>query len=456
LAGDEFQPGFFRNRFSSVSNCFFSLLALLLILSNPLSVWAEEIPKIDLTPEEQAWLAEQPEIVLGATTEYPPLVFKRADGTYDGMLVDLYEQINRRLNKKLRLHIEDPWSRVQEKAEVREIDGLALGGRAPSREAIFNSTDVLFPTYFSVFARSRDAVRINRFSDLDGLRIGYKRGAGATRNLLQKLPSAIITPYDSHEAMTQSLLRKEIDVIVAWLSYDFWSKEKLQGTIDKIFLIDEHPMDQVAHIRDDWPELIPIFNKAIVSLRHNELPLIINKWFGQWPQASKREEQPYIALTDEERAWLDQGHTVRARVSYRPPLMFKEPELSGITVDYLRTISERLGINVKFVPDETGFKEGLQDLMGENTHYDLLLSLKRTPEREERIAFTDDYFHALGDLQSGRHSVHQRYGGSERQDRVGSAGLLHGGYTRKGISFHTAFEGTHLSRRSQRSRHRTS
>ncbi len=347
--------------------------------------------EIDLTQEEAAWLAEQPEIVLGATTEYPPLVFRRADGTYDGMLVDLYEQLNRRLNNKLRLHVEDPWSRVQEKAKDREIDGLALGGRAPSREAIFNSTDILFPTYFSVFARSRNAVRIKRFSDLDGLRIGYKKGAGATRALLEKLPSAILIPYDSHESMTQSLLRQEIDVIVAWLSYDFWIKERLQGTIDKIFLIDEYPMVQVAHIRDDWPELIPIFNKAIANLKHSELPLIINKWFGQWPRASKRTEQPYIALTDKERAWLDQGHTVRARVGDRPPFMFKEPELSGIAVDYLRTISERLGINVEFVPGETGFQEGLQDLMGENTHYDLLLYLRRTPEREEEIAYTDDY-----------------------------------------------------------------
>jgi hypothetical protein len=73
-----------------------------------------------LTPEEQAWLAENPEIVLGAATGYEPMVIKRSDGTYVGVLVDLFEQITRRLNTKIRLHIEESWIDVQEKAQKRE------------------------------------------------------------------------------------------------------------------------------------------------------------------------------------------------------------------------------------------------------------------------------------------------------------------------------------------------
>jgi hypothetical protein len=36
-------------------------------------------PMVTLTPEEQAWLAEHPEIVLGASTDYPPMVIKRSE-----------------------------------------------------------------------------------------------------------------------------------------------------------------------------------------------------------------------------------------------------------------------------------------------------------------------------------------------------------------------------------------
>jgi PAS domain S-box-containing protein len=373
------------------SRCLRSLFVALMLSSAPLSAWAEESPKIELTPEEQAWLAQHPDIILATATGFEPLVIKTTEGAYVGVLVDLFEQINQILNTRIRLDVADSWAGAQEKAQNGEVDGLAFGAIVPRRNVLYNPSNIIFTSYPLIFARSQNEYRINSFSDLNGMRIGYKRGAGGTLSQLETLPAATLKIYDSHESMTQALLSRDIDVIAAWMSYDHWRKEKLQGVIDNILLVDEYPLDNVIYIRKDWPELIPILNKALVVLHQNELPRIMNKWFGQWPLASKREEQPRIDLTDEERAWLDQGHTVRARVSDWPPLMFKEPELSGIAVDYLRTISERFGINVKFVPDETGIQEGLQDLMGENTHYDLFLSLKRTPEREEEIAFTDDY-----------------------------------------------------------------
>jgi len=106
---------------------------------------------VELSDEEKAWLKAHPDIALGTTTDYQPMVIKRSDGTPVGVLVDLFEQISRRLNTRIRLHIEDSWADVQEKAQTREIDGLAFGGRDPRRDALYNATDILLPTYFSVF-----------------------------------------------------------------------------------------------------------------------------------------------------------------------------------------------------------------------------------------------------------------------------------------------------------------
>ena len=131
-------------------------------------------PLIDLTTEEQAWLAGHPDIVLGAPTSYPPMVIRRADGAHIGVLVDLFEQISRRLNTRIRLHIEDSWAAIQEKAQNREIDGLAFGGRDPNREVLYNPTNTLMSTYFSVFARSQNDFQLKSFSNLKGMRVGFK------------------------------------------------------------------------------------------------------------------------------------------------------------------------------------------------------------------------------------------------------------------------------------------
>jgi PAS domain S-box-containing protein len=348
----------------------------------------EKTPRLELTPEEQAWLKAHPEITLGISTSYPPHVVKNPDGTDTGVLPNLYGQISQVLNTNILLHIEDSWPDIQKKAENGEIDGLAIGGRDPNRDALYNATATVYPSYFSVFVPSRHDFQIKSFSDLDGLRIGYKRGARPAKTRLEKLPSAILMPYDDHESMTQDLLSKEIDVIVAWMSYDHWRKKTLQGTIDKIYMIEEYPLEMVIYIRKDWPELIPILNKALVALQQDELPRIINKWFGEWPELSPATIAP---LTSEERAWLAQNHRVRVRVGNHPPWLMNTPEPTGMAIEYLNIIGEFYGITFNFIPDNEPWIEGFKDLAGKHLRFDLYPTASRTPERLEKLAMSQPY-----------------------------------------------------------------
>ena len=377
-------PKFMTIAFLAVSICISGLIA---DLASPQSSGAE--PMVPLTAEEQAWLAEHPEIVLGASTNYPPHVIKLADGTHAGVLVDLFEDISRRLNTTVRLHIEDSWAGSQEKAQNGEIDGLASAGRDPNRDATFNATDTLYPSYFSVFALSQHIFRITSFSDLNGMRIGYKGAARPAKTLLEKLPSAILVPFDSNESMTQALLGKEIDLIVAWISYDHWRKNTLQGTIDKIYIIEDYPFEMVSYIRKDWPEFLPIINKALTALRQEELPHIINKWFGKWPQVSQAEK---VSLTPDERAWLIRNSMVRVRITDLPPYQSVKDNESeqGVVFEYLKLIGDRTGIKFKYEVTGKPFVEFL-DSMKQRKGPDMTALIVSTPEREEYISFSAPY-----------------------------------------------------------------
>ena len=318
------------------------------------------------------------------------MVIKRADGTHVGVLVDFFEQISRHLNTRIRLHIEDSWTDVQEKAQNREIDGLAFGGRDPSRDALYNATDVVIPTYFSVFARSQNEYQIKRFSDLEGMRIGYKRAARPTRSLLEKLPSAILKPYDNHESMTQALLSREIDVIVAWMSYDHWRKEKLQGTIDNIYLIEEYPIEMVTYIRKDWPELIPILNKTIAALQTRRAAS--SSLTNGSVNGLNYLRLHIVPLTSEERAWLDQKHTVRVRIADWPPYQIvkdNEPA-QGIVIEYLKLIIDRTGIKFKYEVTDQPFAEFLAS-MKQHQGPDMTAVIASTPEREQYLSFSEPY-----------------------------------------------------------------
>ncbi len=387
------------------------LSVIVLLLSIPSSTLAENAPDIELTQEEQAWLAQHPDIVLGTAASYPPMVIKNADGTHIGVLVDIFEQISRYLNTGIRLHIEDSWADVQEKAQNREIDGLAFGGRDSSRDALYNPTDIVLHTYFSVFARSQNEYRLKSFSDLDGMRIGHKGAARPTKSLLEKLPSAILKPYDSHEAMTQALLTKEVDVLVAWMSYDHWRKEKLQGTIDNILLIDEYPIEMVTYVRKDWPELTPILNKALAALQQEELPHIINKWFGQWPRSSTAERVPLtsedrallenhpdlaplafkirerVQLNAEERKWLQTKTRVPVRVGDYPPFFFvADGSSQGVSIDYVQLVCMAHNLDCDYVTGLT-IAESISS-MQKPGGIAIQPGWQKNPEREKLALFT--------------------------------------------------------------------
>jgi signal transduction histidine kinase len=96
-------------------------------------------------------------------------------------------------------------------------------------------------------------------------------------------------------------------------------------------------------------------------------------------------------LTDDERKWLAERHTVRVRVGEFPPYQMRKPELSGLSLDLLNAIADRYGFKVVYVLDPIGWPEAMQDVMGPRQRLDLLLTINRTPERMQQFALTQDY-----------------------------------------------------------------
>ncbi len=99
-----------------------------------------------------------------------------------------------------------------------------------------------------------------------------------------------------------------------------------------------------------------------------------------------------MQLTEQEQAWLDRRHTVRVRVADSPPYQMTTPEPQGISVDYLKLIGKRFGINFVFVTNTSlNWEMSLKDLAGDCQWIDLIVAIKRTPDREKAFALSDDY-----------------------------------------------------------------
>ncbi len=97
-------------------------------------------------------------------------------------------------------------------------------------------------------------------------------------------------------------------------------------------------------------------------------------------------------LTQVEKDWIAAGHTVRVRVANWPPYQIHDGKnLTGISVDYIKTIFKRYGIKYKLISSDTlPWKEAIEDIAF-HKRVDLLLTAKATEERVKKMLFTFNY-----------------------------------------------------------------
>jgi ABC-type amino acid transport substrate-binding protein len=115
---------------------------------------------------------------------------------------------------------------------------------------------------------------------------------------------------------------------------------------------------------------------------------------AKWVQLPPQKEKEKIEFTAEERAWLEQDHTIRVRFWQHPPYFYsKDGEVVGIAVDLLNAISENTGITFQLenrLDRFSGVLKGLREHEGP----DLVGALMPTTERENSILFTIPYFNS--------------------------------------------------------------
>lgn len=99
-----------------------------------------------------------------------------------------------------------------------------------------------------------------------------------------------------------------------------------------------------------------------------------------------------LTLTPAERAWLEQAPVIRFRVAENPPEQFFENGVVvGLSVDYAKIICANLKLQCVFTPYLGGpFAEALQKI-GKADGPDIVLTGRRSPEREALALFTEPY-----------------------------------------------------------------
>lgn len=335
-----------KGRYRYIACVLFILIVLQLQTINCYAQTKTEKKGIVFTSEELAWMKKHPVVTLGFNDQMEPLLIQEPVGTFTGIYPDLYNEIDRLLPIDIIIEV-DSWDTIVKRVRNREIDGLLGCAPSQAKASKLISTIPTHKNFPVLYAKQNAQFEINSLADIKGKTIMYQKEV--------KLIEKALEPYaDSCEVIAVNTLTDALlavldgraDLAMGLRSNTYLAAKNLLSGL-KIVLFDfEHQTTISSAIRDDWPELATIINKALQHIGQVHIQQILERWVGI------SESIPLILLNTKEKQWLKDHPVINVEIDENmPPVSFLDGEgnYQGFIVDYLTKIEEIIGINFNYV-----------------------------------------------------------------------------------------------------------
>ncbi len=251
---------------------------------------------IQLSTEEEAWLAAHPKIVFGGEMDWMPFDFVDDQGNYSGIAKDYINIIEERLGVEIEVVTGHTWNELLNMLASREIDALPAVYHSSEREVYANFTqDYLTVTDF-VYRRSGDP-SIQTFNDLRTKTIAVVKGFTVEGFLQTNHPEyEILANEDIKNALTAVITGRADAFIGDILSTSYAIQLNSLTGLTPIVPVLELQSDVHMAVRKDWPILVSLINKVLNTVSEAEHNDFIQNWLSadileMEPGSTQKKEQ---------------------------------------------------------------------------------------------------------------------------------------------------------------------
>ena len=252
----------------------FSAIAVLCLLA-----WALPASSLELTPEEQAWLAAHPELSLGIDNNWPPFEFIDHDSQYKGLAADYVALIEERLQIALTPNPARNWSEALADARTGKIHLLPSLTATPSRQQYLTFTRPYLDFPIVILAQEKGP-QPRSLRELDGLTVAVVENYAPEELLRDKHPTLRLWTRPSVAAALQALATGQADVMVGDLASSAWHLQQLK--LDGIVISGQTPYRyQLAMgVPTEHAILASIIDKLLAELSPAEVATIEQRWIS--------------------------------------------------------------------------------------------------------------------------------------------------------------------------------
>ena len=340
---------------------------------------------IELTPEEQAWLKAHQPIRLGFKGEYPPYLMTGEKNLQSGILDDLRDELSLKLGVDIVIEEFKTFTDLLQASEKKEIDAVytIMPSRAKKRGLL--PTEVFLRSYAAIFTRHGE--RVAHLDDVIGKTVAMVKDMNFVLRILKPyLEQVTIVAVDTPADGMRLLSEGKVDMFIGTTTNSFMvNKFRISG-ISQAYIHTDEGTPFAMGVRPDRPELVTVLNKGLAHIGQRGIETIVARWL------KIQEPEERVQLNGTERAWLEQNQTVRVRMIDWPPYMIinenKPPQ--GITVEYLKLIEKKTGINFEYDVTKQPFAEFLESIKHRHGP-DMAPLIIQTPDREQYLSFSAPY-----------------------------------------------------------------
>jgi len=352
-------------------------------------------PNLGLTDVEKAWLAEHKEIRLAVDIDWAPFEFVDEQKQYKGMAADYMKLVEQRLGIALNVDKERPWPKMVEAVKAHDLDAFSLVVKTPQRDKFVNFTKpyLSFPMVI---------VTLDNVHSIESM------------EALHHHTISVVQSYASHELLAKNHpdltlhlapnVLGGLEAVSNGKAYAFVGNLAVVGQLIrekgltnlKIAGQTPYRFELSMAVRKDWPQLIPIFQKALDSISQKERDQIYDRWIRIKFQLSQvvgadHTHKKNLQFTPEELAFIQNTRIKAATTTNWPPFAFvdsKTKKAAGIGFDYWEEIRKTAGLKGE-IAHFNDFTKQLNSL--KDKQQDLMYSSGVTEERKKFANFSEPY-----------------------------------------------------------------
>ncbi|NCB36505.1 MAG: transporter substrate-binding domain-containing protein, partial [Clostridia bacterium] len=229
------------------------------------------------TEEEARFIREHPVIRLGVDPEFVPYEFFDEDGQYTGITSEYLNLISRISGLRFDAALGLTWPEAYDKALSGELDALPAVGMTPQRAERFLFSEPYYEFKRVIVVREEER-EINDLRGTEGRIIAVQRNSSHHSYLLEH-PGISLSLYDDvEEALTAVATGAERAFVGNLATCNYLIRSSALTGLRLISFEARKQQELYFAARQDWPELISIFNKSLDLIPQEQKTAINQRW----------------------------------------------------------------------------------------------------------------------------------------------------------------------------------